>query len=714
MAPETCPKCSKPKSSQPGSLTQWIIVCSCEQLPYAPGPNQSEAIIRCRTCAKPIREQRPGSLTQWIFHEDSCNCDRPVVDYQPPSSEFKQNAFRGFDDLDKIEIEVDKAKFPLERYKPVEILGSGVSGTVYLSRDRVLEKRVAVKVLRILEREALLAFQNEAKTTSRLSHPNIIKVLDFGSTDGGVPFMVMEYIDGENLATLISKNNGVDLESAISIFIQLAEALNYAHESDIMHRDLKPGNILIVENEGTLEAHLIDFGVAKLKSTQDSTMYNGTALVGTPAYMSPDQALGRNFDHRSDLYSLGCVMFEALTGRQTFYADTALQTVSLHANQMPPSILEFIEPTPATEAIESIVARCLEKDPDLRFQSGKELSLALKAIPLDDETGGESDYASASSQNQSRSSGKLYLPIALGSACTVLMFGWLSNSIITTQLEKTEERKKADSGVTRTNTKDNTIKKLNRSMILHAGRVGLAAEVERETDKSLKTLLRDHKAIGRAAISRSKISPDGFRLFKPLHLTELIIGKGQTTTPAHFKAISELTELTKLKFEPDDDIDLSGLSELRNSKTLLDLNFFNQTRVNQQLLNDLSEVKTVQRLKFENCGNFANLSLSPLASLPNLHALDLSSSDVTDATLKSMPLFKHLEFLTLSHTEITKEGLKPLTKTASLKFLRVLGCPNISLQDLDVLKRSKNLIVDHDMRRQKEPDLPRYYSSPNI
>jgi len=136
-------------------------------------------------------------------------------------------------------------------------------------------------------------------------------------------------------------------DSVLTIFDKLADALSYAHTANVLHRDLKPSNILISFEDEQIDVHLIDFGVAKMQEHLRTTMTNGTTLVGTPAYMSPDQALGHSFDRRSDIYSLGCILFEAITGEQPFVASSPLETISMHAHAEAPSILSYVEDSQA-------------------------------------------------------------------------------------------------------------------------------------------------------------------------------------------------------------------------------------------------------------------------------------------------------------------------------------------------------------------------------
>ena len=177
---QLCPTCRKPLKSEGGGLiTQMVSVCHCSS-----APTEADERAMCASCKMPIGSRRSGSLTQFIFQESQCRCDQPQpIDSRSFASNYSGPGFEGFvEDPEEAELEVDPNEFPIERFKPIEQLGQGGAGSVYLCRDKLLRKKVALKLLRQLNSEQLIAFQQEAKSASKLNHPNIIKVLDFGAT----------------------------------------------------------------------------------------------------------------------------------------------------------------------------------------------------------------------------------------------------------------------------------------------------------------------------------------------------------------------------------------------------------------------------------------------------------------------------------------------------------------------------------------------------
>lgn len=378
---EICPTCHQPKEPKTsGRMTQWIAACNCALI--QPGVvDQVPTINICANCGKRIERGRSGSFTQWVFRTDTCDCERPQA-VQITGNREEQVEVIEEDDGEPLPLPPES--FPVDRYKPLVELGGGMAGAVYLCRDMLLNKKVAVKTLRQLNAEQLVSFQAEARATSKLVHPGIIQVLDFGATESGEPYMVMEYIDGMSLDQLLIQNGALEPKLAEKIVRTLCDALSVAHENGIFHRDLKPSNVLIRSTEAKgLEIKLIDFGLAHMdEEAQKSTLFQGRTVVGTPGYMSPDQVVGRTYDSRAEVYSLGCMLFELLTGRLPFVGETALDTLYMHANRKAPRLADVAPDLAFSERLEEIVAKCLEKHAEDRYQSTEELSKALAPEPV--------------------------------------------------------------------------------------------------------------------------------------------------------------------------------------------------------------------------------------------------------------------------------------------------------------------------------------------
>jgi Protein kinase domain len=263
-----------------------------------------------------------------------------------------------------------------DRYELGPVLGEGGMARVYRGVDRQLRRPVAVKVLAApfdRDHSFLERFRREARAAAGLSHPNIVAVFDSGSDDG-THFIVTELVEGETLADRLGRDGPVPPAEAIAVAVDIARALAAAHERGLIHRDIKPGNVMVLP-DGRVK--VVDFGIARAAGSDTLT---GTGVVlGSTAYVSPEQAGGQPVDERADLYALGCVLYEMLTGRVPFRADTPIATMYRHVNEDPPLPSTI---APVQSELEAIVMRCLEKDPKRRFASAAELEAALLAVPL--------------------------------------------------------------------------------------------------------------------------------------------------------------------------------------------------------------------------------------------------------------------------------------------------------------------------------------------
>ena len=254
------------------------------------------------------------------------------------------------------------------RYKLEAKLGSGGMSTVYLARDTTLDRQVAVKVMhREMSEQAdqLERFREEARAVAKLSHPNVVAVIDAGE-DGGHPYIVFEYVEGETLKQRINRVGALDPQEALAYAIEVARGLTVAHARNMVHRDIKPQNVLI-DAEG--RAKLTDFGISR-QLEQDGMTATGRVL-GTTDYVAPEQAMGHPVDQRSDIYSLGVVLYEMLVGQVPFHADSQVGVAMKHVNEELPDVQQRRPELSAAAAM--VVERATAKDPDQRYQRVGEL-----------------------------------------------------------------------------------------------------------------------------------------------------------------------------------------------------------------------------------------------------------------------------------------------------------------------------------------------------
>jgi len=268
-------------------------------------------------------------------------------------------------------IDSAETKPTLGRYEIVKELGRGAMGTVYLGKDPKINREVAIKTLRYedIDEEQLAEvkkrFFREAEAAGRLSHPNIVTIYDVGE-DYEIAYMAMELLSGSDLTKYVQKENLLPLHEAVRIVTATANALEYAHEHDVVHRDIKPANIMVLKNG---EVRVADFGIARVVT---SSKTQTGVVMGTPSYMSPEQIAGQKVDGRSDLFSLGVVFFELLTGQKPFQGDSIATLMFNITTGVPPRAAELVPDLPA--AFQAILDRALAKDREQRYQKGSEMA----------------------------------------------------------------------------------------------------------------------------------------------------------------------------------------------------------------------------------------------------------------------------------------------------------------------------------------------------
>ena len=268
------------------------------------------------------------------------------------------------------------------KYEIQAQLGQGGMSIVYKARHRFINRPEAIKLLLETQGDdpnAFQRFQQEAELASTLSHQNIVSIHDFGFTDSGQPYFVMDCLEGQSLEDIILREGRVSVPRAIDIFRQICDGLEHAHKRGIIHRDLKPSNIVLIkEEDGSETAKIVDFGVAKAHQQTDRMRLTQTGQVmGSPVYMSPEQCQDFPLDQRSDIYSLGCLMYETLTGSPPFSAGSFFDLACLHVAQKPPPFAQKAPEAEIPAALESVVAKCLEKKSDDRFQSVEQVRQKL-------------------------------------------------------------------------------------------------------------------------------------------------------------------------------------------------------------------------------------------------------------------------------------------------------------------------------------------------
>ncbi|MCA9800482.1 MAG: protein kinase [Cyanobacteria bacterium HKST-UBA02] len=687
MSPSTlCTRCGKPRqTATSASITQWLSVCRCDFIDL-PETGGSDTDV-CPDCKKRVNAGRSGSFTQMIFRSDLCSCNRPSGengDNGFAGSSARGPAFVGYTEEDIEDCEppdLDPEFFPLDRYQPLKELGSGSGGSVYLCKDLLLGKRVAVKVLHVLSAEQLVAFQDEARATSRLNHENIISIIDFGSTPGGSPYMVLEFFPGQTLRAYLDQNGPMEPELAQEVFLELLAALDYSHRHGIYHRDLKPSNIMLRGKD----VRVIDFGVAKVSEmTGQTTEFQGRTMAGTPYYMSPDVINGFDYTAASEIYSVGCMLFETLTGQVPFQGDTALSTLNLHASCEPPSLWQ-VSDREFPEQLETFVATAMAKSPADRFPGAEEAAEFLRQ-PIQSVNSDESISAETDLPEYSSGEGRpTFLYLALSVCLLASIGGWL----LFLFLSSSESLAVSDMHI-----KDIPI----RSVI---------APISDEMREPRKKIWSDRMELTGdwtdSTYSKIKVGPEikELRILNP----SMEFGKGLTflddsnietldtrTTGITEDAIPHIVAMKHLRYLRIDacpNITDEGIKMLARCPCLEKLNL-RDTRITDQSIEYISELSSLREINLSTCMNLKGIGR--LKQIKSLYASDLDLTGKLDGFeklygLRSLTLprcgltsrdVRHLLPLTITDLNVSgnllsEQAILSLSKIRGLRIFTVAG-----------------------------------------
>ena len=604
----------------------------------------------------------------------------------------------------------------LEKNKILELVGVGGMGSVYRALHMHLGTYYAFKCInREQPKDASWRrFQNEAKAAHILDHPNLIKVHDFGLLPGRRAYFIMDFVDGTTIADEIQKYGRLPIERCMRIFIQCAFAIAYAHEHGVIHRDLKSSNIMLVKNTENPSEELVkvvDFGIAKLTGADEfnqQTLTKTGEIFGSPLYMSPEQCMGLPVDHRCDLYSLGCVFFEALTGTPPFFGENALATMMKHQSDPPPPLKQASMGIDFPEELEEIIRKLLEKDPARRYPSANVLASQLIALEgklksnsklpesKTSENASQSDTSRGFSSVSHKSgpgqffkgnrAGQLFISLLsfiLGMTVSFLLIeselvkpkqDSSAPPIVPPELTKSTTPDRKDSAaipLAQTLSKITTRRHLREFDFPRTGDIGaLSLEDGTSMDCRGRIEIPAKHLIGFfPSYTALQNHPDLFTRFMGDDFALLYLSKNEAVTPEVLKHIPHLTGLKalNLKFSAVDDRQITMLNQLQNL-CCLNVGYSEMTGTS---LKKLTGMPRLTALSIDNLSGIPTC-LPVICKMQQLLQLGVSKDGLQNDDLKLIASLKNLRILSLnSNKALNDEGLKNLLPLKNLRWLNM-------------------------------------------
>lgn len=595
------------------------------------------------------------------------------------------------------------------RYRVLKTLGSGGMGVVYHAVDTALNKEVAVKTLRgvPLNPNQILRFQQEAVALSNLKHPSIVEVLIFGLTDENLPYLVMNYVEGTSLAKLIESRGYIPAYKSVNLFIELCDGLSHAHRHGVLHRDLKPANVMVNDPDSLHPKPIVvDFGIARVEGSSQSLTRPG-AIIGTPAYMSPEQLKGLEVDARSDVYSVGCMMYETLTGVRLFQGENELETMSKKLEGEFPRLCEALPDLDFPEALEMIVAKSIAERPDDRYQSIDDLKsalLSLKAGELTTDVGKQKVSLLSKIAPSSRKSSKKSRKKTAVIVSVVLLLGIAVSTPLFHRFLETPRKPNLNSTMERFNQSGKEVNKyLNEIDILKysvaPSQKGVAVSVEAPIfeaeiteEKLIKELKRRIKNQPMTDLAITNIPITGSKLFASFENEPIgsLILRGLKIDAAGIKALSKIQTVKLLRIEQNPSLSKEALAPLLTLPKLTQLALMNCDL-------DLEKIKPLSSLEltyFEPRGN-PKVDVECLKyiipAFPKLNALDISDTRIKPKDFHLLASIKSLAWLSIQGLDLNNEALNEIPDLPYLNTLLLGRNFNIDDSGINTLARFKSL-----------------------
>ncbi|MGD9681827.1 MAG: protein kinase [Candidatus Obscuribacterales bacterium] len=592
-----------------------------------------------------------------------------------------------------------------DRFELRELLGAGGMGKVYAAIDLILQREVAVKVLTSdlpMDADSIQRLQREARALAAIDDPGIVRILDFGVTTDNEPFLVMERLHGRSLAQILAENGPLPPEEALTIVHQIVETMSHVHSQGILHRDLKPSNVLLVEGR----VKIIDLGIAFLFDADQKLTATGAA-IGSPFYMSPEQARNNEPDQRSDIYSLGCLIFAMLAGGPPFSGQSALETIEMHCNHAPPLLTDVTEGAVPQEMAD-IVSRCLAKDPESRFATMSELGSALRAvgqeIGAEDREGEDREGEDREGEDLTRKerAGKLgVLSFALAGA--VLIIVCLLPLSFLLQPEKQEAGRPEEKGPGKLDVVDalkevipEDSQKFFRSRLSQGGSIRVAPDT---VDEDLKEL-SDDDSVSVLSLHGSRVTGQGLKYVTKMPLTNLSL-RDTNMTDANAGLVLKFPDLVGMDLSGCDGITDKGVIEIA-SLPKLDTIYIGSPELTTRAFERLAAVPTLKTVVFRfKESAVPEGAVSALSKSHSIEAIHFHSCEkLPDYAIGELSDFKRLSISGLFHTVLTVD-LARLLCQATIHDFYLTDC---DFQPGAIKELSRSRFKTFTIAKVKDPD----------
>lgn len=753
MAETVCKSCGKPfLAERAGSVTSFFFqhnYCQCHNTSSKTGSATARQRISgtqsatdqsqiCKNCGKSRpTTKRAGSFTSFLFKELRCTCAGAVgadsaknaskkIGHTTTAARTAQR--RQFTQSIKNKIPTaHKSDTPtiipvgsiIGGFKIISLIGVGGMGAVYLVEHLSLHRQLALKILtpELVNEQNWQRFKAEAKILASLSHPTLVRVYDLGIHAGSIPFYSMDYLNGRSLEEILADDGPIDLATTIDIMLEVLDGLAYAHRHGIVHRDLKPGNIMYCTIDGARAVKVLDFGISKLLDNRSTTQALTVAgdIFGSPFYMSPEQSLGEAVDARSDIYSIGCTLFEMLTGYVPYESESSIEIMLMHQEADYP-FLDEVTDIEFPPAVDLVLAKCLAKSPDDRYQSAKELALDLERIREGKEV---LAYAKGFAQRGAQVKEKEEETARETSISTIVLSGLALATLIISSLVFyywTNQQKNGSSNKPAVNavfsgehvlpssefpevaSRPKYISEFSKdgqSIIFHfpsnqsLGKVNSDGTTQKAIDAQGTVTLPLKYGIAFHANKYMIEHPDLFEGFRPNDLACLTVPSSPediTKVKNAVGAICKLTGLQRLDLQLSNvnDEDIAEIDKLSNLQEL-NINF---TDITGPTLAKLKRLKELESVSF-NFNKGTHELVQALAGSEKIHDLSLDSPDQPISTddLQLIAKMKDIHILNLQNCEIDDKKLELLYGMPYLKRLNINGNP-VSKGAIEKLKKA--------------------------